>query len=312
VGWLNKLFLICWFALPIFLTIVSLLSYFSSSVFVHDTKLVIKDYSLDSLLGIPFRQEILFTEIDFIYYLEEEFNLLLNYRHKLEKYEVARIEMDYRRENLVQRYGVPTHVIDAFEHSSQKILNDNTATEVLMAVEEILDRYKVQKGEKKQIIKNLKKTDNFDFEYVAQLLSPHAITQSDLDNLKDLFSNLEPDILTPFLTTKLAVAKLEKRARRHRGVPPAVRTNIVLVLSSGDGSGKIYLKHFHGLSRANWQKLIHIINEKKPGIRYLMSRLNYRNISGLYISQTQPLNHLWNGLCSLVFRRDGRRQSIWF
>ena len=279
MGWLNKLFLICWFALPIFLTIVSLLSYFSSSVFVHDTKLVIKDYSLDSLLGIPFRQEILFTEIDFIYYLEEEFNLLLNYRHKLEKYEVARIEMDYRRENLVQRYGVPTHVIDAFEHSSQKILNDNTATEVLMAVEEILGRYKVQKDKKKQIIKNLKKTDDFNFDHVAQLLSPHAITQSDLDNLKDLFSDLDTGVATPFLTTKLAIARLERRARGHRGISPGVRINVTLVFSSEDGSKKIYLKLFHGLSRANWQKLIHIINEKKPGVRYLMSRQYYRNIS---------------------------------
>jgi len=272
-------FLICWFALPIFLTIASVLSYFSWSVFVYDTKLVIRDYSLDSLLRIPFRQEILFTDIDCIYYLEKEYNLLLNYRHKLEKYKVARMEMDYRRDNLVQKYGVPTHVIDAFEHGSQKILNDNTATEVLMAVEEILDLYKVKKDKKKQLINNLKKMDNFNFNHVAQLLSPHAITQSDLDNLKDLFSGLDTEVTTPFLTTKLAIAGLEKRDRRLRGISLVARINVTLVFSSEDGSKKIYLKLFHKLSRADWQKLIHIINEKNPRVRYLMSRQYYRNIS---------------------------------
>lgn len=280
-------FLICWIAPLILIIIWSLVSRFSSSMCVCDTKLIIKDYSPDSFLRVPFqllqiplRQEIFFKEIDCIFYLEKEYNLLLNYRDRLEKYRIARREMDYRRGHLVQKYGVPTQVIDAFERSSGKALNDYTATGVIMAVEEILDRYKIQKDEKKKIIKELKKTDDFDFAHVAGLLSPHAIAKSDLDNLKDTFSDLDTDALTPFLTTRLAVASLEwQESRRRGGAGLAARINAVVVLSNQDGSKKVYLKRFHSLSRADWQKLIHIINKKKPGIRYLMSRQSYRNIS---------------------------------
>ena len=113
------------------------------------------------ILSVPSRQEINFSEIDFIFYLEKEYNILLNYRRRLKKYKLAGREMNYRRENLLQKYGVPPHVIDAFENSSNKALDDYTATGVLMVVEEILDRFRIQKSERKQILKDLKNTEDF-------------------------------------------------------------------------------------------------------------------------------------------------------
>lgn len=272
-------FFACWLTLPAIIIFASLLSRFSWSVWVYDAKLVVKNYSFNSLLRIPARQEILFEDVDCVYYLEKEYHLLQNYRHKLREYKIARSEKDYRRENLVQKYGVPVHTIEAFERSSQKGLNDYTATGVLMSLDEILGRYKVPKDEKKTILNHLKNTDNFDFEHVSSLLSPYAINQEDIDNLEDIFSDLGGDILTPFLVTRLSVTGLERAEKGRSGIHIVVSMNLVLVLSNSDGTKKVYLKRFHSLSRADWQKLIQIINEKKHGIKYLMPKLDYRNIS---------------------------------
>jgi len=272
-------FFACWLILPAIVIFMSLLTRFSWSAWVYDTKLIIKTYSFDFLLRIPACQEILFEDIDCIFYLEKEYNLLKNYRHKLRGYKIPKREKDYRKENLVWKYGVPTHAIETFERSSQKELNDYTSTGILLSLEEILGRYKVPKVEKKQILKELKDADNFDFEHVSRLLSPYAINQEDIDNLKDSFSDLNDDVLTPFLLTKLSVAGLEKAEGRGRGYFAVAARNIVLVLSNSDGTKKVYLTRFHSLSRADWQNLIHIINEKKHGIKYLMPKLNYRNIS---------------------------------
>jgi hypothetical protein len=272
-------FVACWLALPAMITSAMLVSRFSWSVWVLDTKLVIKDYSFNSLLRTPVLQEILFEEIDCIYYLEKEYNLLKNYRHKLREYKIPSKEKDYRKENLIQKYGVSSHTIETFEHSSQKGFNDYTATGVLMSLEEILGRYKVPKNEKKQILNDLKNTGNFDFGYVSRLLSLYAISQDDMDNLKDMFSDLGGDVLTPFLLTRLSVAGLERAEKRGRGCLVVASINVVLVLSNSDGTEKVYLRRFHSLSRADWQKLIQSINEKKHGIKYLMPKLNYRNIT---------------------------------
>jgi len=286
--WSNSVssFIICWFVPPTVIIFLSLYSRYSWSVAIHDTKLAVRDFSLNSLLQIPFQllrtphcQEMRFADIGFIFYLEKEYNILLNYRTRLGKYKVARREMNYSREHLIQRYGVPTHVIDALEHSSNKVLDDYTATGILMVIEEILGRYQIQKGERKQILKELKTTDDFSFEHVVRLLTPHAITQSDLDNIKDQFSDLNANVLLPFLITKLAVAQLKFRGRGRGGAVAVARMNVVLILSDQNGLKKVYLKGFHRLSRPDWQRLIHIINEKKLGVKYLMSQQSYRNIS---------------------------------
>jgi hypothetical protein len=131
-----------------------------------------------------------------------------------------------------------------------------------------------------EILGTLKKTDSFNFEHINQLLSPYAIEQPDIENLRDILTDLKDDFPTPFLVTKLSVARLERAERmHHRGVSPEVRINVVLVFSNSDGTKKVYLKGFHSLSRADWQKLIQTINEKKQGIKYLMPKLNYRNLS---------------------------------
>ncbi len=162
---------------------------------------------------------------------------------------------------------MPTHTIETFEHSSKKELNDYTATGVLMSLEEILGRYEVPKAEKKQILKELKNADSFNFERVSRLLSPYSINREDLENLKDSLSDLDDNFLTPFLVTRLFVAGIE-RTQRGRGGGATPSINVVLVLSNSDGTKKVYLTGFHSLSRADWQKLIQTINEKKHGIKY--------------------------------------------
>ena len=280
-AWVGSLigFWGCWLILPAIGIFISLFSRSTWSVWVYDAKLVVKTFSFDSLLRIPARQEILFKDVDCIFYLEKEYNLLKIYRHKLREYKIPRGENDYRKENLVQKYGVPAHTIETFERSSQKGLNDYAATGILMSLDEILSRSKVPKDEKKQILKQLKNTDDFDFEHVSRLLSPYAIDREDIDNLKDSFSDLDDNILPPFLITRLSIAGLERAERGRSGMFVVASMNNVLVLSNLDGSKKVYLKRFHSLSRADWQKLIQTINEKKHGIKFLMPKLNCRNIT---------------------------------
>lgn len=263
----------------IFPLLFGLYQHFVLSVIVYNKRLVIKDCSFNPFLKAGRRQEIFFEEIDYIYYLGKEYSLLKNYRHKLRKYKIPGKEMDYRKEKLINKYAVPNDVIDTFEDSSQKALNDYTATGVLIALDKILDKYKSPKNEKHKIIKDLKKTDDFNFEHLKRLLSAYNVSSDDLDNLKDEFSECDVNIATPFLLTKLKVAKAERREDGRGGLGVAVSINTTLVFSNADGTRKAYLKHFHSLSRTNWQKMIRTINENKHGIKYLMTNENYRNIS---------------------------------
>jgi hypothetical protein len=272
-------FLCVWLTFPTIVTVGCIMSRYSWTIYVFDTKLVVQTYLPDYLLKAPFRQEIAFSEIDFIYYLRKEYDLILNYRDRLKKFKIHRNEMDYQKKNLIEQYGVLPQVIESFEKSSQKALSDDTATKVLMVIEGILVRSEIQKGTKKEILKDLKKTDDFTFEHVSKSLSPYEITQNDLDEIKDAFSDLDVEITTPFLVTKYLVAKAKGNQRTRGELATIIQINNTLVLSNKQGDKKVYLKRFHSLSRSNWQKLIHIINEKKSGARYLMSRQSYRNIS---------------------------------
>lgn len=258
---------------------VRLYRHFAWSVFIYDKKLVVKDFSFNYYLANETWQDISFEDIDYIYYLEKEYNLLQNYRHKLEKYKISKKEMDYRKENLVKKYAVPDKFIEAFEHSSQKTLNDYMATGVLMAVDKIADKYNIPKIEKKAIVKDLKETDDFDSEYIRRLFSAYNISSEDLDSLKDECSDCDVNVISPFLITKLKVACAKNKENSRGGIGVAVSINLTLVFSNKDGTKKVYLEHFHSLSRANWQKLIHIINGNKSGVKYLMSKQSYRNIS---------------------------------
>jgi hypothetical protein len=265
--------------IPAIFLLFHLFWHFTWSVSVYDKKLIINDYAFNFYLTYDGRQEISFEDIDYIYYLEKEYSLLKNYRHKLLKYNIPKKEMDYRKENLIKKYKVPNEVINSFEHSSQKTLNDYTATGVLMALENILDKYKILREEKKKIIKALKTTDNFNFEHTRNLLSAYSISSEDLNNLKDEISNCDVNILTPFLLTKLKITKVERMENQGRNIGAMASVNNTLVFSNRDGMKKVYLRCFHSLSRTNWHKLIHIINQNKFNVKYLMTSQYYRNIS---------------------------------
>jgi hypothetical protein len=64
-------------------------------------RLVVVDYAGDKFVKLPRRQEMHFDDIDYVYYLEKEINLLLNLRTKLKKYKISGNETNYTAENLV-------------------------------------------------------------------------------------------------------------------------------------------------------------------------------------------------------------------
>jgi len=246
------------------------------SVTVYDDKLVIKNYFPWSYLPTGIQQEIAFEDIDYIYYLYKEYNLLKNYRRKLKRYEIPEDETDYTRNNLIRKYAVPAELIDSFEQSSQQTLSDGAVTEVIMAVDNMADKYRVPRGERKKVIKYLKKTDRVDFERIKKFFAPYNVSSQDFDELKDVCSECDTSVESPLFTTRLDVPYAEKLENE---MDVMISFNSTLVFSNKDGAKKVYLKYFHSLSRTNWQKLIHTINEKKTGIKYLMPKINFRNLT---------------------------------
>jgi len=51
-----------------------------------------------------------------------------------------------------------------------------------------------------------------------------------------------------------------------------------LVLTNKDGTEKVYLMHFHDLSRQAWQSLMQDIKNHNPNITYLMTKSEYNNL----------------------------------
>lgn len=277
----NRVMMVTLLILLLFplILLLRLFWYFTRWVIICEEKLIINDYSFTSYPAYDMHQEICFEDIDYVYYAEKEYRLLRNYRHKLRKYKIHANEMDYRKENLVDKYKVPTEVINKFECNLQNALDDYTATGILMSLETILDKYAIPKVDKKKILKELKITHNFDFEKVTSLLSPFHISLEELDDLKDEFSNADVKIVSPFLLTELNVEQVEKSENSGNNISVIVSVNKTIVLSNRDGTKKVYLSFFHSLRRADWQKLIHVINQNKSTVKYLMTRRSYENIS---------------------------------
>ena len=70
-----------------------------------------------------------------------------------------------------------------------------------------------------------------------------------------------------------------KKLSHSRGVASiTAKTDIALVLANKDGSEKLYLMHFHDLSRNNWRSLMKTIKNNNPNITYLMTKNEYNNL----------------------------------
>ncbi len=237
---------------------------------IHPEKIAVIDYAGDRIVRAHSHQEMHFNDICYIYYARKEVDLLVNLRSKLRKFKIPAKETNYTRQNLTAKYGVPDDVICKFEEDSHKTLTDYTATAVLMKLEEIYDKHNVSKKTRQAIKKGLAIDENFNLEYVQDALTSYPITKQEIEELSDQFTEINVDILKPFLQTKADIVKYTKiqGTRSDYGV----KMNCTLVISNADGTQKLYLIHFHDLSQKDWRRLINEINIRKPGIKYLMTK----------------------------------------
>lgn len=261
--------------LPVFF---HLLMHIFVKIELHPDKIFVKDYLGNNIVRPPFQQEMAYAEIAYIYYLSKEINLLQNLCIKLKKFKLSPKENDYSRENLVAKYAIPAEEIEEFEKSSQNILNDYTATGILMKLDDIYRKYNIQKETAKNISRELQNDENFNFEHIRNRLKDYPVDIEDLNELKDEFANIKVDIIRPFLLTKVNLTKYKKVAGYRGGLSATAKVDNALVLTNKDGTEKVYLMHFHDLSRQAWQSLMQDIKNHNPNITYLMTKSEYNNL----------------------------------
>jgi len=261
--------------LPVFF---HLLFYLFIKVELYPHKIVVRDYTGNKFVKFPSVQEMAFADIRYIYYLGKEINLLKNLTGKLRKYRLSPRENDFTRENLAAKYGILAEKIEKFEKSSRNILNDYSATAVLMMLDDFFKKYNIPKQTSKNIRRQLEHDENFNYEFVREKLKDYSISSEDSDRLRDEFENIMADIIKPFLLTKVNMEEYKKISHSRGGVSITAKTDTALVLADKDGSEKLYFMHFHDLSRTNWQSLMQTIKNNNPNITYLMTKNEYNNL----------------------------------
>jgi hypothetical protein len=261
--------------LPVFF---HLLIYLFVKIELHPDKIVVKDYLGNNIVRSPHLQEMAYADIAYIYYLSKEINLLKNLQKMLKKYKLSPQENDYTKENLATKYAVPAEQIEKFEKSSQNILNDYTATAILMKLDDIYSKYNIPKSTAKNISRELQNDEKFNYEYLRDRLKDFPVDIEELDELKDEFSNIKVDIIRPFSLTKVNLAKYQKVAGYRGGMSATAKVDNALVLASKAGTKKVYCMHFHDLSRENWRSLVQEIKNHNPNIAYLMTKSEYNNL----------------------------------
>lgn len=243
-----------------------------------DDGVVITDYLGDKVVQAPRRAEIRFDEIDYVFYLEREINILLSLLDALQAHHVSSAETDFTRENLVRKYRIPEDVIDDFENDSLKGLTDYAAAGIGLKLDEICRRHKVSKKTGKMLRKALQDEATLDFEYIRNALSSYPIGAGEWDDLKDAFEEIGPDIVSPFLRTRLDLKKYKQLDANPRTATFLARKNNALVLADKDGTRKVYFMHFHDLGERDRKELAAHLRERNPKIRFLMSRRSLKRL----------------------------------
>jgi hypothetical protein len=82
-------------------------------------------------------------------------------------------------------------------------------------------------------------------------------------------SEAEPAV--PFSNTRIRMKKYRAADADPRRVGAVARCNNGLILSDAEGPDKIYIMHFHDLSKGNWQRLARQIRQRNPRISFLMT-----------------------------------------
>lgn len=238
---------------------------------IFPDRLVVIDRASDPFIRSRGRQEIQFGNIEYVFYVDKEAHLLMNLLKRLEPYNVPVTENDYRREHLVTKYRVPESALDQFEQSSQKTLNDVTATGVLLEVEEVCERNKIPAKVTRSILKDMERAHALDFDYVKEKLRPYSVNPNDLERLRDELLSLNVPAPAPFLLTKINLKKL-RNIESSRHWQAGVKSRAGLVLSSKDGTRKVYLMRFRDLSRKDARELMSAIRARSGDVKYLMTR----------------------------------------
>jgi hypothetical protein len=84
----------------------------------------------------------------------------------------------------------------------------------------------------------------------------------------------------PFGSTRIRMNKYRRADADARRVGAVARTDNGLVLSSADGTEKVYLMHFHDLSKKNWQALARLLQQANPSILFEMTEHERKGLLG--------------------------------
>ena len=147
-----------------------------------------------------------------------------------------------------------------------------------MKLDDIYRKYNVPKKTATDISRELKDDKNVSYEYVRERLKEYPVEPGDLDELKDEFTNIKADIIRPFLLTKVNLTKYKKVSGYRGGMAATAKVDSALVFASKDGTEKVYLIHYHDLSRESWQSLMQDIKHYNPNIAFLMTKSEYNNL----------------------------------
>ncbi|MFQ5959915.1 MAG: hypothetical protein ACE5MG_00860, partial [Candidatus Methylomirabilales bacterium] len=235
-------------------------------------RLVVIDRVSDPSVRSRGRQEIEFGSIAHCFYVDHEARLLTNLLTKLKPYNVPATETDYRKENLLPKYRVPEDVLEDFDRSTHKMLNNTTPTGVILEVKHVCERSGVPPGATREICKALERDVHISFETIQEKLSRYPVDPSDLERLRDEFASLDATEMSPFLVTRINLKKLKRVELSQHGEAAGIRSRVGLVLSSKGGTRKAYLMHFRDLSRRDTRELITAIRDRTHGVKFLMTR----------------------------------------
>ena len=85
----------------------------------------------------------------------------------------------------------------------------------------------------------------------------------------------------PFCNTSIVTEKYRTANADPRRTGTVARTNNGLVLSDSEGENKIYIMHFHDLSREDWQDLARQFLKMNKTISFLMTEREKKGLLGL-------------------------------
>jgi len=117
----NKIIIFVSLIIPLlmgFAISIHLLYFLFTKIEIYDDKLIIVNRIGHKIVKSNSRQEIYFDDIDYVYFLEKELNILLALRDKLKDYKISEKEKNYTTENLIEKYKIPREIVEVEKFSN--------------------------------------------------------------------------------------------------------------------------------------------------------------------------------------------------